>query len=320
MLETPILFIIFNRPDTSEQVFEEIRNARPRFLFIAADGPRWDRPDDIAKCAATRKVILDKIDWDCEVKTLFRDENLGCGRGPAEAITWFFNHVEQGIILEDDCLPSPFFFEYCSRLLDVYRTDERIMLISGQNPLSPYSGSQSILFSKYSFIWGWASWRRSWEKYDYKMSSWQAPKNLKKIRTRCSSKKEFGYWKHAFGIFSKESNISVWDYQFQYALFVNNGISIVPKKSLIKNIGIGHPDATHTVNSDDRQDELTIDSFSLENITTLTNADVDFDQRIFSKVFSRWAPKFNLKVFLYDNLVSHMPKSVVKVYRLLKPS
>ena len=123
--------MVFNRPDTTKQVFETIRKARPAQLFVAADGPRENRPDEAEKCAEVRRIVDNGIDWDCKVHRLYRDKNLGCKIACSSAIDWFFEHVDEGIILEDDTLPHPTFFQFCEELLKRYRDDERIMLISG---------------------------------------------------------------------------------------------------------------------------------------------------------------------------------------------
>jgi hypothetical protein len=163
---TPILFLIFNRPDTTDKVFEKIREIQPRQLFISADGPRPDRKDEREKCEEARKVIQ-KIDWKCELKTNFSEKNLGCRVGVSSGIDWFFSQVSKGIILEDDCLPDASFFNFCKVLLEYYRNDERIMHIGGINVQDGrMRGTASYYFSKISHIWGWATWKRAWEKYD----------------------------------------------------------------------------------------------------------------------------------------------------------
>ena len=173
MLNTPILFLIFNRPEITARVFQEIRKAKPKQIYIAADGPRIDHPDDTALCNKTRQ-ICDSIDWDCEVKTLFREENLGCQLAVSNAIDWFFKHESEGIILEDDCLPSQSFFHFCAELLDFYRDDEEIMCISGNNfQQGRGDDEESYYFSRYPHCWGWATWRRAWNKYDHDMSRWK---------------------------------------------------------------------------------------------------------------------------------------------------
>ncbi|HKZ36424.1 MAG TPA: hypothetical protein VJ184_02160, partial [Chryseolinea sp.] len=151
--DIPVLFMIFNRPETTKRVFESIRNERPHRLFVAADGPRPNKPGEAEMCAEARKIAT-AVDWECEVKTLFREENLGCGRAPARAITWFFENVERGIILEDDCLPSHDFYLFCSILLERYRYDSRIMEIGGNNFLSDSMSDQepSYYFSNHNMI------------------------------------------------------------------------------------------------------------------------------------------------------------------------
>lgn len=171
-LNVPVLLLIFNRPDTTQRVFHEIRGASPLQLFISADGPRENKPGEFEKCQITRDIVR-QVDWDCEVYTNFRDKNLGCKIAVSSAIDWFFENVEEGIILEDDCLPSFSFFRFCEELLEKYRDDERIMQIGGTNLLSEWQRSDdSYYFSKYGAIWGWATWRRAWQYYDVNMKLW----------------------------------------------------------------------------------------------------------------------------------------------------
>src|SRR4051812_29566436 len=179
-LHTPVLFVIFNRPETTRQVFEAIRTAKPSRLYIAADGPRKNKPGEDQKCQEAREIVK-AVDWDCEVKTLFSKENLNCGRGPATAFTWFFEHEEEGIILEDDCLPTQSFFRFCQELLERYRYDYRVMHIGGNNFLNGWQRDQdySYYFSLSGHIWGWATWRRAWQMFDYKLSLYEKIKEKK---------------------------------------------------------------------------------------------------------------------------------------------
>ena len=170
MIDTPLLFIIFNRPDVTLRVFNELKKQKPKYLFIAADGPRAGFEDDIDKCKRVREVVLNEIDWDCEVKTLFRDLNLGCGHAVSGAIDWFFENVEKGIILEDDCLPNKSFFYFCENLLESYKENDEVFAISGANFQDKKIGKASYFFSKYLYVWGWATWRRAWENYDFDLS------------------------------------------------------------------------------------------------------------------------------------------------------
>ena len=167
---TPVLFIIFNRVETTKRVFEAIRNVRPLKLYVAADGPRPGNDADKVNCDEVRKII-DDVDWPCEIKTLFQDQNLNCGRAPSTAITWFFEHEEEGIILEDDCLPSTSFFRFCHELLAYYRHDNRVMHIGGNNFLEGWQKDPdySYYFSRSGHIWGWATWRRAWQTFDFDM-------------------------------------------------------------------------------------------------------------------------------------------------------
>jgi hypothetical protein len=247
MLNTPVLLIVFNRPDTTKQVFARIREAQPQQLFVAADGPRADKSSDKEKCEEVRKLVLNSIDWECEIHTLFRDENRGCGRGPAEAITWFFENVEQGIILEDDCLPAQSFFKFCDQLLDVYKNDNRIMHIAGTNTLGSWKADISDYhFSVYAGIWGWATWRRAWKYFDYSLKGWSNIQLRELLKSQLVSQDDYEYRSKKFNeTFNDPTTINWWDYQWHFARLSQSGLGIVPSQNLISNIGFGN-DATHT--------------------------------------------------------------------------
>lgn len=246
MLQTPVLFLIFNRPDTTMLVFESIRQAKPKVLFIAADGARHDKPGEMDKCEACRTVV-DLIDWPCEVKTLFRDKNLGCKIAVSSAINWFFDQNELGIILEDDCLPDPTFFQFCEVALEKYRYDNRVMHISGTNFLfNGVKHNYSYYFSQYVSIWGWASWARAWKLYDPDLKLWPLYKQENLLANVLNDQTEVSYFS---GIFDELhlQKFDTWDLQWFYTLFFNRGASISPAMNLVSNIGFG-PDATHTHN------------------------------------------------------------------------
>lgn len=247
-LNTAVLFLVFNRLDTTKQVFEAIRQAKPPRLYIAADGARATKEDEAEKVQAVRDYVIENIDWDCEVKTLFREKNLGCKYAVSGAITWFFENEQQGIILEDDCLPSQSFFWYCEELLTKYKNDNSVYLISGdaRGPES-FGMREDYGFCKYPLIWGWASWARAWKDYDPEMSDWPTQREI--LPSEISNyKPTVRFWKN---IFEKMHNkeINTWDYQFSYLLLKNKGKCIVPKLNLITNVGFG-VDATHTFSTD----------------------------------------------------------------------
>lgn len=242
-LDTPILFLIFNRPDTTQQVFNRIKEVRPKFLYVAADGPRPTKLGEIEKCKATRDIIQ-QIDWDCEVKTLFRDQNLGCGKAVSSGISWFFDQVNEGIILEDDCLPTLSFFDFCQQLLETYRNDQRIWHISGYNLQNGIKrGNADYYFSQETAIWGWATWKRVWNHYNLNLESLPAlektslKENLKASKIHALTAL-YDYRKVAAG------KVDTWDYQYSYYQLINYGLSIVPNVNLVENIGFTEH-ATH---------------------------------------------------------------------------
>jgi len=246
MTNTPVLFLIFNRPDLTRRVFEKIRNAKPSQLFIAADGPRSDKPGENLLCDETRKLVLENIDWPCKINTLFREKNLGCKVAVSSAITWFFEHVEQGIILEDDCLPSESFFPYCDYLLEKYKDDLRVNFLSGTMlPGSANHLNDTYYFSKFSIIWGWATWRRVWINYDVKIAEWS---HLSKSNWLINVFHGNAYYAGAFQrMFDAIYNgYDTWDFQLFFLNLRSNSLNIHPCINLIKNIGFDQR-GTHTL-------------------------------------------------------------------------
>ncbi len=240
---TPILIIAFNRPDTTVQVFEQIRKLKPKYLYIAVDGPRANKPGEEEKCERV-KDIFTNIDWDCSLHTLFREKNLGCKMGVSTAITWFFEHIEQGIIIEDDILLDPSFFPYAEELLEYYKDDEEVMCINSVNFQPKKRTKNSYYFSKYALVWGWATWRRAWSKYDVGIPDYN--KNiLTEIISNSRVVKQFD--SKITQILS--GNIDTWDYQWNYAIWKNKALCITPEINMCFNIGFGN-DATHTFGTD----------------------------------------------------------------------
>jgi hypothetical protein len=246
MFETPILFLIFNRPDFTRITFSKIREIKPKYLFVAADGPRDGATKDFELCMESREIVLKMIDWRCELKTLLREKNLGCGKAVSQAITWFFDNVEQGIILEDDILPDLSFFYFCDELLNYYKDNEKVMLVSGFNGCGTWKPKlQSYHFSHVSGIWGWASWRRAWKCYDFYIKSWPNLAARKAFKKNISKKYREQMIKACDQIYKKQTVPDTWDYQWVVATLLNSGLGVVPSVNLIKNIGFCE-NATHT--------------------------------------------------------------------------
>ena len=262
-LRTAVLLVIFNRPKTTQLVFEAIRKAKPPRLYIAADGPRKNVKEDIQQCAEARKII-EHVDWDCKVETLFHDENLNCGVGPSSAFTWFFEHEEEGIILEDDCLPSQSFFWYCQELLERFRYDTRVMHIGGNNFLNGWQkdSEYAYYFSRSGYIWGWATWRRAWEKFDFKIKHYAKAKEHGFFDYYFPSLIEKLYRLRKFNqTISGNGTVDWWDYQWDFARYANSGLAVVPNTNLVKNIGFGES-ATHTTNANSKSASL--ETFDIE--------------------------------------------------------
>ncbi len=239
----PILFLIFNRPEQTNTVFQSIKKAQPKRLFVAADGPRTERSGEDGLCELARSVVKD-VDWNCDVQTLFRDSNLGCEIAVSQAITWFFQNVESGVVLEDDCLPNPSFFPFCDELLDRFRASEEVGVITGDNfQWGKKFGEASYYFSKFSHCWGWATWRRAWDLYDHSISEALRSDDEIIANFACTSK-EMAYWKKVFSSL-REKQLNTWDYSWKRSLWNAKLLTATPQVNLVTNIGFGS-DASHT--------------------------------------------------------------------------
>jgi hypothetical protein len=264
-LSTPVIFIIFNRPDLTAKVFEAIRKVQPQKLLIVADGARFDRPNEAEKCRESRAVI-ETLDWDCDVLKNYSDVNLGCGVRVATGLDWAFSQVEEAIVLEDDCLPAPSFFNFCEKMLEHYRDDERIMHISGDNSCNQNRTRDSYYYSKYGHIWGWATWRRAWQHYDYRMKSWTAFKQAGLLGLICEDSYEQKYWTNIFDqMYENPQVINTWDFQWLYTCWAQSGLAIAPNQNLVANLGFNQTSAAHTLGDDPRAGLATTDIWKIQH-------------------------------------------------------
>ncbi|MGA2764953.1 MAG: nucleotide-diphospho-sugar transferase [Spirochaetia bacterium] len=241
----PVLLLIFNRPDTTSKVLEAIGRAAPSRLFVAADGPRRGNSSDVDLCSRTLDVVHKGISWECDVRYLVREGNLGCGRAPAGAISWFFEHVEEGIILEDDCFAADAFFPFCTSLLARYRNEPRVAHIGGFNcQLGKMRGDASYYFSRIFHCWGWATWKRAWAGFDFDMTDYAAFLAEGGLEKLFSDDSLQDFWRGNFDS-AANGDGSIWDYQWVYKNLKEACLAAVPNWNMIENIGFGK-DATHT--------------------------------------------------------------------------
>lgn len=301
MFETAILFIIFKRKETALKVLEIIKQVKPKYLYIAADG--WRDENEKIKCLETREAVLKAINFECEIKTLFRDKNLGCCDGVAGAIQWFFENVEQGIILEDDCLPEISFFDYCEKLLNYYKDNERIMHITGDSPLDRKVGEASYYFATIQHCWGWASWRRAWKYYDSTMKTISFKDTKKTLKKRYKDFNIRDYWKNWF---YRTGDINTWDYQWTYCIISKDGICINPNLNMVSNIGFG-ADSTHTSNSEDENANRKTYPMDTENIIHPSKIECDREAD-----FEIAIKRFGLIPFSFTHNVSREIKRIIR--------
>jgi len=285
----PILLIVFNRPETTQLVFESIRKVKPEKLYIAADAPRSENIED-SKNSNRVKEIVSGVDWDCEVHYRFADVNQGCGPGPCNAISWAFENEDRLIILEDDCVPATPFFNYCSELLERYKNDTRIWLISGdQYNEEAVSTPHSYFFSRYGHSWGWATWKRCWAEMDMTMAKYPLIIEQDLYKAAYRTNKEAVYFQKKIGsIFHDEALKShIWDYQFGFAIISNGGLCIVPKKNLISNIGY---QGTHSELKNEFHDRPIDENYKIISHPDFVLCDVNYDAYHFKNHWNKKKP------------------------------
>lgn len=275
IMKKAVLFLTFNRLDVTKRVFEEIKKVKPPRLYIASDGARKDKRGEKEIVQETRTFILNNIDWECEVKTLFGEENLGCGNAVSKAITWFFEQEEDGIILEDDCLPSQSFFMFCEELLDYYKDNEKVMHISGDQFVPNFDNGASYYFAKNMHCWGWASWANRWHKYEFDLSDYDE-RNVEKFS---ENKAVQEYWLKVLKML-KNNQINTWDYQWMFSIIKNDGLNINPSVNLISNIGFGE-NSTHTSDANNPLSKMPI--YEIEEI--IHPKEIKIDQNAVDYIF-----------------------------------
>lgn len=252
-MNTPVAMLVFNRPDHTARVLERVRAARPPMLLVVADGPRPGRADDELNCARVR-ALFERVDWPCEVVRLFSEANLGCKQRVGSGITDVLDRVESAIFLEDDCLPDPTLFPFCEELLERYRDDERVMMISGDcfPPMEaiarfdPAAARHSYHFTRYLHIWGWATWRRAWRHYDPALTRWPALRDQGWLRRRLVSRADALFWTLWFQA-CHDGRLGTWDVPWAFSCWSadiagsqpwgGGGLAICPNRNLVSNLG-----------------------------------------------------------------------------------
>ncbi len=299
LYNTPILIIAFNRYDTTMQVFEQIRKLKPKYLYIAVDGPRANKPDEVEKCKRVKDIFIN-IDWECEVHTLFRDKNLGCKIGVSSAITWFFEHVERGIIIEDDIILDPTFFSFAAEMLEYYKDDAEIMCINAVNFQPKRRSAESYYISNYALVWGWGTWRKAWQKYEVSLKDY----NKKTLSRFISNTTVVNKLDQIFcDIIS--GKLDTWDFQWNYTIWKNQGRCITPENNMCFNIGFGS-NATHTTGADFHASKMEISQMSFPIIHSPNkNINIKAD---------RYYENFAIEPALYKRLFAKYFPSLYKLY------
>ena len=306
-LNTAVLFLVFNRLDTTRRVFETIREARPPRLYIAADGARVGKGDETKIVQSVRDYVMSNIDWSCEVKTLFRDKNLGCKYAVSSGINWFFENEDMGIILEDDCLPCQSFFWFCEKTLRKYKNNHEVMMIAGTSFLfNEIKADSDYFFSNYYSIWGWATWKNAWSKYDVKMKSW--PENKANNYFNDLFSWDAQAREYFLGIFEMtyQNKIDTWAYQWVYTCLIQKGYCLTPYKNLISNIGLVGV-RTHTASPLMNMERRGIRSINNLISPPKIKHDINIDIILFNNIFRRF--KRRKKIYIRSiiaNLINNI--------------
>lgn len=311
-LNSAVLFLVFNRPDTTSRVFQAIRKVRPSRLYVAADGPRAECEGEVQRVSTVRGIAT-AIDWPCELKTLFRENNRGCKRAVSEAITWFFEQEEQGIILEDDCLPHQDFFFFCDILLCRYKDDPRVAVITGNNFQNGIRrGEGSYYFSKFNHCWGWASWRHAWCYYQGDLPFWPEWSGSADWRTKTPNALERRYWSDIFQRVI-EREVDSWDYPWMASVWYQGGLTATPNVNLVSNIGFG-PNSTHTASAESPLSALAIGALGELKHPMAVEQDVQADSYTFDHAFGGESLRFPASILRFPRRLAR------SLYRRLKRS
>lgn len=304
-MSAPILFMVFNRPDSTRRVFETIRRQRPEKLYISCDGPRIENDDDRQKIVEVLE-ICQKIDWPCTVSWLVREENLGCKKACVEAISWLFENETRGIILEDDCLPHPDFFRFCHEMLDKYEHNCKVWQITGNNFQAERRSIESYYFSNYNHLWGWATWRRAWRELDFEMDSWPAWRATHEWKTFWGDKGETLFWETVFDRMYN-GDLDTWDYPWVFSIWKGGGLTVTPAVNLVTNIGFG-ADATHTHTENSLLANMPVHSIGKVVHPKKVERDVTADTYVYNRIFGgkyrrfpysllKWAHRVAMSLF-----------------------
>jgi hypothetical protein len=282
-LDTAVVYLAYNRPRHVKKTFPAIRRAKPKVLFLVADGPKTDSETDFQNCSEVRRLIQN-IDWPCEVFRNYADSNMGLKKRVSSGLSWVFNHVNEAIILEDDCLPHPDFFQFCAELLKRYESDKRIWTITGDNfQNGKRRGKASYYFSKYPHCWGWATWARAWKNYQEDIPFWPEWRDSGEWRDRHCRREEERHWR---GVFDKvyAGKVNSWSFPWIATVWQQNGLTATPNVNLVSNIGFGN-DGTHCldVNASEIQPRKLVDLIHPDKV----ESDHKADQHVFMKTFRK---------------------------------
>lgn len=291
-----VVLLVFNRPGHTRRMLDAVRAARPGHVFVVADGPRAQVADDFTRCAEVRSVIEQGIDWGAEVHRDYAERNLGLRQRVSSGLSWAFSQAEDAIVIEDDCVPNPSFFHFCQELLERYRHEERVGVVTGDNfQTQPFDPGASYYFSKYAHCWGWATWRRAWQHFDNSLSRWPGFRDAGWLKELFPDPAHEAYWCDIFDRVHA-GTLNSWAFPWQFVCWARSQLTATPRVNLVKNIGFGD-EATHTKRGETVNDEPVALEFPLTHpaeIAVHVAADLHAQRRCFSSRPRKQPPKAGL--------------------------
>lgn len=322
-LETPIAIVVFNRLDTTMKLLDSIKKyARPKKLYVISDAAREHVEGEAEKVQQIRDYIEKAVDWPCEVYKNYAKKNMGCDARSVSGYNWFFSMEEEGICLEDDCIPCESFYPFCERMLKEYRYDERVMVITGLNHIQDdYSAGEDYYFSWFPKLWGWATWARAWRLYDDKVSTWPEFRKsgfMKQMFTKPAY--QYYYWHFT----ASYEGFEPWDGKWDFARWYNMGLGIVPQNNMITNIGAGRPDATHPApivsggSAFMQTTEYTQDISIRKNVTWDRQFDIASQKKSYKKSRYGWFIKEGIKEWMKKHFKEQSVNFFKKIYHFVK--
>lgn len=282
MVETPVLFITFARPDYARQTWEGIKAAKPKTLYFYSNKGRDKKEGEVERNNEIRAYV-NEIDWKCDLHTWFREETANVYDSLRGAIDWLFDNEERGIVLEEDCVPTKAFFSFVDQLIVKFENEKNVWCISGDNFIDDNLIPNDYYFSQYHYMYGWATWADRWHKIDW-YSSWNKKDFVAShFKELYKTKRQINYRVKELKRLSDFINTTnCWDYKFGYTIDCYKGLTVHPKYHLVTNVGImGAHHKNKKEGPINKKATFTQDKYQIIKPLPQLKANLDIDLKIF---------------------------------------